>query len=107
MPHGHDILPPVLSSPKLYLAPSITTVSAVDKTPILCPSLGNTFKTPHSVHLLDLSPELLSTFTMLYCTVATPSGTNATAGEVAHEPGQSDTAPPSPAISSWSCIASY
>lgn len=86
VPCGHDIHPPVLSSPKLYLASSITTVSAVGKTPILCPSLRKTFKT--CLHLLDPCPELLCTFTTLYCTVASPRGTNATGGDVTHEPGQ-------------------
>lgn len=35
VPCGHDIIPPVLRSPKLYLASSVTAVLAVDKTPIL------------------------------------------------------------------------
>lgn len=58
---------------------------------------------PHLMPLFDLSPELLPTSKTLYCTLVTPRGTNAT-GEVAHEPGQPDTAPPSPA---WSFFLAF
>lgn len=56
------------------------------------PLIEKDFQNPHSMHLLALSPELLSTFTVLYCPVASTRGTNATGGKAAHEPGQPDTA---------------